>query len=172
MNARIGVWVAVIAILGAVAAIAFGFKGNSGSDFSINDKYIEDTPQGTIAYYFVETSSLDTNYLAKIGKFLKNDYLREIRENKKQPQMTMLLGQFYRPQDVVALTDEQVGQMNIPLSERPKFLSKLQYAPKSFVYREFIGSVPGMQPPPAGVIAAPVIVPKKGHSVRELIPKK
>ncbi|MES2765704.1 MAG: hypothetical protein V4642_07550 [Bacteroidota bacterium] len=172
MNARTGVWAAVILVLAAAAAIAFGLKGNRGPDFSINDRYIEATPQGTIAYYFVETSSLDTSYLTKVGQFLKKDYLREIKGDKVQPQMTMLLGQFYRQSDVVPLTDEQASQMNIPPAERAKFREKLQYVPKAFVYREFIGSVPGMQTPPPGVLPAPVIVPKKGHSISELIPKK
>lgn len=170
MNARVGVWAAVIVILAAAAAIAFGFTSEPG--FTINDRYIETTPQGTIAYYFVETKNIDTNYLTKIGKFLKSDYAQELQRTKQNPQVTMLLGQFYRPQDAGQLTNDQANQMNIPPTDREKYLNNLQFVEKGYVYREFIGTVPGMPLPGPSVIPAPIVVPKKGRQIKDLIQKK
>ncbi|HYF03371.1 MAG TPA: hypothetical protein VEC36_08340 [Patescibacteria group bacterium] len=175
MNARTGVWLTVLTILGASAAFIFGFKGAGGNDFTINDRYIEETPQGMIAYYFVETQNVDTAYLTKIGQFIKQDYIRQSKQGAKVP-MTMLLGQFYRPQDAKSLDDTQISQMRIPVDQKEKFVQRLQYVEKGYVYREFINVSPEltaqMALPEASVINSPVIVPKKGYSIKDLIPKR
>lgn len=175
MNARTGVWASVIAILVLAGVIVFGFKGFSATPrYTIADNYIEDSnPMNKVVFHFVDIESLDTALIKKISTGFKNQYLSKIKGQPQTKPVTVMVTQFYRQEDAGSLTPQAMQSMGIPPQMIAPIAAKLQYVPreKGFMNVDFIqhAPVPGMQLPPSNLAQSPILGPKPGFKMQELI---
>jgi hypothetical protein len=175
MNSRVGVWLAVIAILAISGIIVFGFDGfASGPRYSVADSYIEDNSQmNNVVFNFVNTEVQDTNLLKKISDGFKNQYLSKVKGKKQAKPVTVLVTQFYNQKDAGAVTPEAMQTMGIPPQMLAPIANKLQYVPreKGHIRVDFIKheDLPGLNLPPANIAQMPILGPKPGFKMQELV---
>lgn len=175
MNARIRVWAAIIGILALSAIIVFGFKGfSSGPRYTIADNYIEDNNQmNKVVFHFVNMESQDTVMMKKISNGFKNQYLAQTKGQKATKPVTVMVTQFYNQKDASNLTPEAMQTLGIPPQMLAPIANKLQYVPKDkgYIYVDFIvhTPVPGMNLPPANLAKMPILGPKPGFKMQELV---
>lgn len=175
MNSRTGVWLAVLGILAASAVIVFGFHGFSNAPrYTITDKYVEDNNQmNKVLFHFVDMDSQDTVMMKRISDGFKNQYISEVKGQKQTKPVTVVVTQFYNQKDAGNLTPEAMQILGIPPQMLAPIANKLQYIPKEkgYIRVDFIRHMPtpGVELPPASISHMPILGPKPGFKMQELV---
>ncbi len=137
------------------------------NSFDIKDYYIDDSNQGRIVFFFIETSVKDSAALGKQAEKIFQTH--EAYANVDSGKLKVIMAHFYSTAEIGEVPEADRQRIIADYGGEENFLSKVKFVKNGFMYAGFSRKIGRLDIPVNKVFPSPFIVPADGFKAAEII---